>query len=238
MSYPFDPMRPIINLSDTRLQKIFVKENHKFATLFEYSRATGISSEALFAILQPYIENSAIIIEPVGGELFLKTSPEKASTDVQIPPTLWDILRNKVNTEEAFNLWRLMREMESGGWVVEADPIKMPANSDGYRSLIAIKIKTTFFPVLVLPKSEDLGNPAGPLSRFLVTGNRLIAIICKSTEIEATSTNIRKWLLSRPHRSDVTLLILPEPRYQPILLSSKDQSLTPITVTKENLENL
>lgn len=238
-NFPLDPTKPIVNLADTRLQKLFILENYKYATLFEYSKATGINSNKLLPILEPYIASGELSIDALGGELFLNTRPELNNPQVtQIPPNLWEILRDKGDEEMAFNLWTLIRDMESGGWVIEAEHSKNPVASTGERSLLSLKIKTMNFPIVILPTMYDLGNPAGVLTKFLLGNNRLIALVVKNIEVEEASTMVRKWILSRPHRVDVTILILPEPRYQPIIITSKDQSLTPVTVTREYLDTL
>jgi hypothetical protein len=238
-NYPFDPLKPIVNLADARLQQIFVLENYKFATLFEYSKATGIPSDKLFSLIQPYLESQDMDIDALGGELFLNTNPEINNySTFQIPPNLWELLRKKAPIENAFNLWSLIRDLESAGWVIDADPLKAPIDINGVKVLISLKLRTTNFPILILPLMSELGNPAGPLTKYLNTNNKLIAIVVKNDQVEQASTMVRKWILSRPHRADVTILILPEPRYQPIIISSKDLSLSPVTVTKEFLEDL
>ena len=237
-AFPLDPMRPVISLDDSRLQRLFLQDPTRCASLSEYAQATGIDVAALAGMLATHLDSGTLSLEAVGGEVFIHTAPAGRPTPAQlpqVPPNLWELLRRAGDTDHAFRLWRLTRELEQGGWLVEADPKRIPMTSTGEIALVGLRLGAYVSPVVVLPAHEDLSHPAGVLSRFERQSVPLVSVICRRGELDLFTTAVRQWMFSRPLRTPLRVAILEAPRYQPVLLSGSDHAVTPTSVTREAL---
>lgn len=230
---PFDHRLPVLTFEDMRLTRLFHQEPQRCATVNEYAAATGIPVDRLLEMLSHPLQRGELDVEAVGGEIFVQTAPMGRPAPKgfgQTQPNLWEILRRDHSREQAYALWRIMRDMESGGWRVEADARFVPTGRME-SALLGLRFSLSTVPVLVLPDPVDISSQAGPLTHLEIAGMGLCAVTCLHRGLDATVTAVRQWMLGRPARAGLDVLVLEDPRYQPVLLTSDDGSITPRSVT-------
>lgn len=232
---PFDPRLPILTFEDMRLTRLFQQEPMRCATINEYAVATGISVDQLLSMLSGALQRGELDVEAVGGEIFLQTAPAGRPAPQgfgQTQPNLWEVLRRDHPREQAYALWRVLRDLEAGGWRVEGDGRAVPtARVEG--ALLGLRFSLSTVPVLVLPELSTLASQSGPLTAMEMAGMGLCAVTCLHRELDPAVTAVRQWMLGRPARAGLDVLVLEAPRYQPVLLTSDDGSITPRSVTIE-----
>lgn len=236
---PFDPRRPIMTFDDMRLTRLFQQDPLRCATINEYAAATGMTVDQLLGMLSGPLQRGELDVEAVGGEIFVQTAPAgRPAPDGfgQTRPNLWETLRRAHPREEAYALWRILRDMEAGGWRVEADARAVPTGKVP-GALLGLKFSLSTVPVLVLPSVEALSSQSGPLTGLEMAGMGLCAVTCPHRDLDRVVTAVRQWMLARPARAGLDVLVLEAPRYQPVLLTSDDWSVTPRTVTVEAISN-
>lgn len=230
---PFDHRLPILTFEDMRLTRLFHQEPQRCATISEYAAATGIPVDRLLEMLSIPLQRGELDVEAVGGEIFVQTAPmgrPAPSGFGQTQPNLWEVLRRDHPREQAYALWRIMRDMESGGWRVEADARFVPTGRME-NALLGLRFSLSTVPVVVLPELSDLASQAGTLTRLEMSGMGLCAVTCLHRKLDAVVTAVRQWMLGRPARAGLDVLVLEAPRYQPVLLTSDDGSITPRSTT-------
>jgi hypothetical protein len=232
-TFIYDPHQPVLTFDDMRLTRLVQQEPRRCSSVNEYAGATGITVDRLLEMFGPHIEQGDIDIEAVGGEVFLHTGPGGRPTPrgrSQVPPNLWEILRREHTPEESFTLWRITRDLEAGGWEVEVDPQNIPTIA-GETALLGLRFAASVVPLLILPTLEDVASQSGPLTRFDVSGTGLCALTCLHRRLDPAVTAVRRWMLGRPVRAGLDVLVLEAPRYQPILMTADDGGITPRAVT-------
>ena len=237
-SWPLDPMRPVISLGEPRLQRLFLQDPMRCASLAEYAMATGIDISQVTMLLAEQLDAGTVSLGAVGGDVFVHTASLGRPTPAhlpQVPPNLWEVLRRQGDEAHAYRLWRLVRELEDAGWSVEAEGNRIPTTLTGEVALVGLRLGAYTAPVVVLPAPDDLAHPAGVLTRFERKGIPLVAVICHRGELDRATTAARRWMFSRPARSPMSVVVLEAPRYQPVLLTPNDSSVTPTSVTREQL---
>jgi hypothetical protein len=238
-SWPIDPTRPVINVADARLQRLMVTDAQRCASVNEYAASTGIAVARVIELLGEHLDAGMLSLEIAGGEVFVHTAPTGRRADgVQVPPNLWEMLRRSGNPEHAFRLWRMIRELEEAGWQTEADPKRIPETSIGEVALVGIRLGAYVMPLVVLPSADELGHPAGVLSRFERRSVPLVGVVCARGDADTAVTAVRRWMLTRHAMTRLDILILEHPRYQPVLLRGEDASVAPVSVTREAVEQL
>jgi hypothetical protein len=93
-------------------------------------------------------------------------------------------------------------------------------------------------PVLVFPSPSDVAHPAGILTRFERRQVPFIAIMCERGDLDTMVTAVRRWFLERPEYASLRTLVLESPRFQPILITGGDGSITPKSITRDTLQSL
>lgn len=240
-TWPFDPTQPVLQLADPRLQRLMLFDPQRCATVTEYSHATGIDVAMIVELLGTYLDDGTLTLESVGGEVFVHTAPQgrpQPRGRHQVAPNLWEMLRGHGDTERAYQLWRLLRELEAAGWSVEADPRRIPATSAGEVAMAGLRLGPYVAPVLVLPELGELAHPAGVLTRYERRSVRMVAVICAQTKLDETTTAVRRWLLERPQSTRITVAVLETPRFQPVLLGGGDAAVAPRAVSRDGLSQM
>jgi hypothetical protein len=232
-AFPFDPHEPVLTFDDMRLTRAFQRDPHRCASINEYATATGINVDGILELLREPLERGALDVEAVGGEVFVHTAPGGRPGPRgagQVPPNLWELLRRDHTEDEAFALWRITRDLQAGGWTVEADPRNIPSIAT-QTALLAVRFSNSVVPVLVLPALDDVASQSGMLTRYEIAGMGLCAVICEHRQLDSMVTAVRRWMLGRPARAGLDVLVLEAPRYQPVLLTSDDGGLNPRSVS-------
>ena len=237
--WSLDPTLPILVIREPRLHKIFHKQPTRCSTLNEYAVAAGIDAFDVIKLLEEHLESETLALEPVGGEVFVNTAPKgRPCTDPQVPPNLWEILRRRLDSSQAFGVWKLVKDLTSNGWDVEVEPRKIPASSLGEVALAGLKIGGFVAPLLVLPPSSDIAHPAGLLTRLDAKQVPLCAVVTPRGSLDEYITAVRSWMLDRQSYVYTQVLILESPMLQPVLISPSDSSIEPLTVTRTMVEEL
>lgn len=232
----------VLTFDDLRLTRLMLQDPQRCATVNEYAGATGITVGRILELLTPALEKGELVIESVGGEIFVHTAPHgrpPAAGMAAVPANLWETLRQHRDSDTAFALWRLIRGLEHGGWSIEADPTRIPV-AGGHTTFLGLTFaRGAVVPLLILPEPAELAGPASPLSRYEHEKIRLVGIALRNGELEANATAVRRWMLERPHaNADLHVLLLEAPRYQPVLLGGGDAAVTPRAVTRVLVEDL
>jgi len=236
--FPFDPYQPVLTFEDMRLTRAFQQDAARCATVNEYAAATGIGVAGVLDLLADALERGDIDVEAVGGEVFVHTAPRGRPTPAglgQTQPNLWELLRQGHDKEEAFSLWRIVRDLQHGGWQVEADPRRFPT-ANTQTAMLGLRFAASTVPVLVFPPAEEVAAQNGPLTRLELAGMGLCAVMCLHRQLDTTITSVRRWMLGRPARAGLDVLVLEAPRYQPVLLTSDDGGISPRSVTVDTIE--
>ena len=232
-AFPFDPHEPVLTFEDMRLTRAFQRDPHRYASINEYAAATGINVDGILGLLREPLERGALDVEAVGGEIFVHTAPSGRPGPRgagQVPPNLWELLRRDHTEDEAFALWRITRDLQAGGWTVEADPRNIPSITT-QTALLAVRFSNSVVPVLVLPTFDEVASQSGMLTRYEISGMGLCAVMCEHRQLDSMVTAVRRWMLGRPARAGLDVLVLEAPRYQPVLLTSDDGGLNPRSVS-------
>lgn len=218
----------VLTFEDIRLTRVMQREPERFATVNEYAAATGMTVERILELLAGPLGVGELDVEAVGGEIFVHTAPHGRpvpSDRRSVPANMWERLRTVHDQEAAYTLWRVSRDLQANGWNVETDPMRTPRIGT-HSALLGLQVGRNIVPILLLPGRDDLGNPAGVLSKVEASGMKLCAVTCLHRELDATITAVRRWMLLR-QEPILDLLILEAPRYSPVLLSCDDGGLTP-----------
>jgi hypothetical protein len=234
-AFPYDPHEPVLTFDDMRLTRAFQWEPQRCATLNEYANVTGISVDVLLDLFCEPLERGALDVEAVGGEIFVHTAPNGRPGprgSGQVPPNLWELLRRDHDENGAFALWRITRDLQAGGWKIEADPRHIPSVSS-QTALLGLRFANSVVPVVVFPEPETIASQSGPLTRYEISTMGLAAVLCRHRELDTMITAVRRWMLGRPARAGLDVIVLESPRYQPVLLTSDDGGLNPRSVSVE-----
>lgn len=238
-TWSLDPTLPILIIKEPRLHKIFHKQPLRCSTINEYALASGLDAFEVIKLLQEHLDSETLALEPVGGEVFINTAPNgRPTTNSQVPPNTWEILRRRLDLSQAFTVWKLVKDLTDGGWVVEIEPRKIPATSLGEVALAGLKIGAFVAPLLVMPPTSDIAHPAGLLTRLNAKSIQLCSIVVPRGGLDEYVTAVRSWMLDRQEFVGLNILLLEAPMLQPVLISPSDSSIEPITVTRSFIENL
>jgi DNA-binding transcriptional LysR family regulator len=232
-AFHYDPTQPVLTTADMRLTRLLQQDPLRCASVNEYAGQTGIDVGTVLDLLGPALDASEIHLEPVGGEIFVHTAPAGrpvAHGQRQVPPNLWETLREGRSQDEAFSLWRLVRDLEVGGWSVEPAARRLPVVG-GRVPLLGLRFGPGIVPLLVFPDLSQVANQAGPLTVYERSGVGICAITCRARELDRAATAVRRWMLEHHTRARCDVLLLEAPRYQPVLLTADDGGITPRSVT-------
>jgi hypothetical protein len=251
MSYhPHDPygdspvetttMRAPFVVDDARLQLALTRDAHRHATVSEYAAGTGIDTASLLRFLEPRLQDQSLLLEFVGGEMFVHTAPlgrPAPSRVMQAGANLWEQLRSAATPEVAYGLWKLIRALETAGWAVETSAPKILFGLGRLtdRPFLGVMVKARCVPVLVFPTAGSLAQTGGILDEYEFAGSPAIAIACEEGALDATTTAVRQWMLARRIPPRINVIVLEAPRYNPTLLTAADAAVSAKAVSQSYL---
>jgi hypothetical protein len=243
-SWQWEPGRKVVSVSDPRLNRLLVRDPFRYATLSEYAVASGIGTDVVVAQIGDYLECGTLGLETYGPEIFILTAPSGRPVPDSIPdvaPNLWESLRAGASVDDAYTAWSVCRSLERSGWDVETDP-RAVLHGLGRMSTvprIGLRIGASVVPVAIRPPTGLLAEPTGLLGEYERAGAAAVAVVCRGGTLDASVTAARKWIVSRQAMpTNVTVLVLEEPGFAPVLLSSADAAVTPISVDRNTLRSL
>lgn len=235
MSSQRDGHVPVISVADHRLNHMFHRDAHKYATVSEYATAAGIDTTEVVDLLGPHLDNATLGLEVVGGEVFVTTAPfgrPAPSGAAHTNPNLWELLRGLGDAATAHQMWLLVRALERSGWRVEPRRAHM---LDGrgvivHAPFFGVTVGQQTVPVLAHVPSDQLLGAAGLLSEYQRAGFPAVAVTCDQGELDQYVTASRRWILAHTWPPQVAVLVLEGPRYQPVLLSGDDGAVQPVAL--------
>lgn len=234
--FVFDPTRPVLTVADARLTRIMQRSPDRCASVSEYAAATGMTTDEVIELLGPHLDSGVLDLEVWGSEIFVHTAPNgRFEVDPSLPqvaPNLWELLRASTTVEYAYALWRLVRDLQSAGHVVEVHPHRIVSGLGPLRTrpLLGIYHGPLVVPVLVLPTTDDLASPTGVLADYERAGADLVAVICDEGALESRVTAVRRWVLSRHAPARTQVAILEAPRFAVTVITAEDGAVAPVTV--------
>lgn len=237
-AYVYDPSRRILSVPSSRLNRMLVRDAHRHASLAEYSRGSGLSVDAVLAQLDPYLNEGALALEVVHGEIFVLTAPGGRPIPhhiADIAPNLWETFRRRTGLTHAHQLWALTRSLERAGWAVEVVPTRIAYGLGHLQNppYLGVGIQGAMVPLLDFPAPNQLTDVTGLLGEYERAGAAAVALTCGERKLDTYVTAARQWMVRRTHSpTAMGVVILEAPRYQPVLLSSADSALTPISISR------
>jgi hypothetical protein len=238
------PGSAVANVPDPRLNKLLVRYPHRYATLSEYATAAGMTIDAVVNHLSPLLDAGSLGLETCGGDIFVLTAPGGRPLPAHVPdvaPNLWETLRAGSSVPDAWSLWDTTRTLERAGWDVEADPDAVAGTLGRVTSppRIGVRIATTIVPVLTAGPHARLAEPTGLLGEYERAGAAAVAVVCDGGTLDATTTAVRRWVLSRQAMpTHLSVIILEKPGVAPVILSAADSAVAPVTVDRPTLATL
>lgn len=236
--------RLVISVDDPRLNRLLVRYPYRYATLSEYAAASGIGVDVVTAQLGPYLDIGTLGLETAGGEIFVLTAPTGRPVPPTVPdvaPNLWEVLRIGATVPDAYEAWATARSLERAGWDVTADP-ELVHGSLGYVTRVprlGLRIGTAVVPVVTGASPAALAEPTGLLGEYERAGTPAVAVVCAGGQLDAATTAVRRWVISRQAMPTyITVIVLEQPSLAPVLMSAVDAAVTPVSVDRSTLATL
>lgn len=225
--------RPFV-IGDARLQHMFLRTPTRCASVEEYARAAGMTTDEVLELLSPLLSEGILGLDPVQGTLFVHTAPKGRPAPMPLPQiaaNLWELLRNRASLEQAFALWRLIRGLEVGGWTVDIDQVALEARAqvNSRHLLLGIRVRDILVPLVPYPTTTQVPSA---LDDFAGGSAVAVALTCENRELDQMVTAARAWFLSRPVPARMTVFILEAPSFAATILRCDDNSVTPVVVQR------
>jgi len=242
VEYDWDPKRRALAVSDPRLTRVLLREPDRCATLNEYAAACGMDPSEIVELLGKYLDQGVLGLDFFGDEVFLHTAPSgrPAAPDFpDVPPNLWEQLRERAGLEAAYALWKLIRSLERSGWGVEhrVNRIVFGMGQVADPPYIGVRAGQSVVPALIFPSQDALIRSGGLLDQYEFAGAAAVAVICDERALDNMVTAVRRWSLVKRAPATLSVLVLESPRYNPTLLSPSDVAIEPVAVTRDTLGN-
>lgn len=236
-TFVYDPTRPALTVADARLTRILQRHPQRCASVSEYATATGMTTDEIIELLGPHLESGLVDLEVWGAEIFVHTAPGgRIETDRELPqvaPNLWELLRGSAPVEYAYALWKLVRDLQSAGHVVEVHPHRVVSQLGPVRSrpYLGVYNGPLVVPVLVLPTADELATPTGLLADYERAGAEMVAVVCDEGALDSRVTAVRRWMLGRALPGQMQVVILEAPRFNVTVIDAHDSAVAPVTVS-------
>lgn len=218
-------LRPIINLSDIRLQRLLFRGSD-LASLSDYAEKSDMGISEVIANLEPWLDGRTLDIEAVGAELFLHTAPlgRPQPKDVAVlPANLWETLRQVGDSDYAAMLYTIIRGLQYAGWRCRIHPVdaKNPA------TFLELYISHTWIPLFLFPKKERISANEGIFDKLKSRNISKVSVVVNQKDVHGFIVESRKWLSENNY--PITIAILENPSFQPIIIEAKDIGAKPIS---------
>lgn len=230
---PPNQATPTLVFKDPRITTTMQRYNNRYATLSEYSRATGIELSKLVDLLEPALQTGSLKLETVGSEIFLHTAPNGRNVGVPLaPPNLWETIRVYKTPQQAFDTWNLYRRLEQAGWAVEASRNKICFNLKSMQvpPTLAVVISNRLVPLIEFPTSDQIISRTGPLSALCEAGSNMVGVLTASGALDATITATHQFYKATSYTPAV--IVMEAPRFNPVPVTPSTASVAPRSVTK------
>ena len=236
MEYQWDNSRRTISIDDARLNRSFIRQGHRYATISEYAQASGIDTTDVVALLAELLDDGTLSLEVVDGEVFVNTAPfgRPAPAHVaDVPPNLWERLRDLGDINQARGVWSLIRALERVGWNVTADRDRILGGRNTIMNApyFGVEIGTGVVPVIHCPSPQALLGSSGLLSEYERANRPAVAVVCAEGALDEYATTGRRWMLSFAWPPQMSVVLLEAPRFGPVIISPEDGAVRPVNMT-------
>lgn len=242
-TYQFDPRRQVLVVSDARLTRVLQRFPERCASLDDYARETSIETEKVLELLSPALDLGVLSLEVVGHSVFVHTAPMGRPTALNlpdVPPNLWERLREGRDGATAFELWKLVRGLSQAGWRVEPNvrQLQFGLSRLPFVPMLGVYVQQALLPLILHPQPQHLADPGGPLSIYEEAGAVTVGVVCDSGGLAAIVTAARQWAASQPSgKGAVGVVVLESPSFAPTLVTSQDAAVRPRSVSQSMLDN-
>ena len=234
--------RPQLELTDLRLKLALTRDGGELASLNEYAAACGIDAGVILTSLEPYLLDGTLLVEFVGGEMFLHTAPMGRPTPsgvIEVAENLWERLRVAATPDQAYTLWKLTRALENSGWKVETRSGRVAFGLGRLATppRIGLTVRARIVPLLGFPDLNELASPGGMIDQYEFAGATALAVTCDKGQLDRTITEIRRHLLTRRMPTQLNLIVCEAPRFNPTLLTAGDRAVAAHSVSIDHVNH-
>jgi hypothetical protein len=236
---------PVLNVRNSTVRRVLLNDPFRHATLEEYARASGLEVDVVMEELEHALDSRALALETAHGEVFVLTAPEGRPLPDGVPwvaPNLWEVLRYQRGVDAAHHLWQVHRGLERAGWEVVSTPQQINGACNApvaHQAPLGVLVGGLSIPVIVHPSPEMVADTSGPLGDYERAGARAVGIVCGLSGLDAMATAVRRFALGwRLVDQPLTVIVLEAPRYQPVVLQAHDTAVSPLSVSRSDLQTL
>jgi hypothetical protein len=218
--------RPVITVNDIRLQRLLFR-GADLASLSEYAEKSDMGISEVIANLEPFLDGRTLEIEAYGSDLFLHTAPSgrpQPQGIAIIPSNLWEILRQVGDTQYAAMLFSIIRGLQFAGWRCKTH--SLDANNPA--TFLELNVNNVWSPLFVYPKINRISVKNGILDKISERKILYVTLIVHQKEAQQYIAEVKRWFVN--NNNDLTVVILQEPSYQPIVVTGNDTAVKPKTI--------
>jgi hypothetical protein len=218
--------RPVITVNDIRLQRLLFR-GADLASLSEYAEKSDMGISEVIANLEPFLDGRTLEIEAYGSDLFLHTAPSGRPQPpgiAIIPSNLWEILRQVGDTQYAAMLFSIIRGLQFAGWRCKTH--SLDANNPA--TFLELNVNNVWSPLFVYPKISRISVKNGILDKISERKILYVTLIVHQKEAQQYIAEVKRWFVN--NNNDLTVVILQEPSYQPMVVTGNDTAVKPKTI--------
>jgi hypothetical protein len=218
--------RPVITVNDIRLQRLLFR-GADLASLSEYAEKSDMGISEVIANLEPFLDGRTLEIEAYGSDLFLHTAPSGRPQPhgiAIIPSNLWEILRQVGDTQYAAMLFSIIRGLQFAGWRCKTH--SLDANNPA--TFLELNVNNVWSPLFVYPKISRISVKNGILDKISERKILYVTLIVHQKEAQQYIAEVKRWFVN--NNNDLTVVILQEPSYQPLVVTGNDTAVKPKTI--------
>lgn len=216
-----------------RLEQLFAVGDDRAATISEYAEKSGIPVAQVIDLLEPLLADGTLRLDAYGDQIFVHTAPAGRSVmeNRALPANLWERLRDRLPENAAYAIWKLIRELERVGWRVETRPafVQYGMGRITRPPIIGLYLGNNVMPAFLYPLPEEI---EGYLNEYASAGTLSVGILCRAGGLDETIAEVRRWYLSRAEPPKMGVLVLEDPRYDPVVVRPDDASVTPLSIDR------
>jgi hypothetical protein len=239
--YRFEPGRPVAQLGHHMLHHLVLRENHRYASLNEYARASGAEIAQVTDAFSRLVGSGLVEFEFCNGEVFVRTAPMGRPVPRALPdiaPNLWEKLRASAPIDRAYDWWLVIRALESGGWEIETNAARVAAgaSTDLGISPVGVWVGHRVVPLLATPAVGLVLSTTGVLEHYERLGLGAVALTCDSGALDDMVTAVRRWAGYRRVPPTLAVVVLEAPRFDPVLITPSDPAVPARVVERASLQ--
>lgn len=226
--------RPVIAVNDIRLQRLLFR-GADLASLSEYAEKSDMGISEVIANLEPWLDGKTLEIEAYGSDLFLHTAPSGRPQPLEvaiIPANLWEILRQVGDTQYAAMLFSIIRGLQFAGWKCKTHAL----DANNPATFLELHVNNVWSPLFIYPKINRVAIKRGILDKIAERKIQYVTLIVQHKEAQQYIAEVKTWFTNND--DELTVVILQEPSYQPVIITGKETGVKPKTIKYNKKEGL